>query len=432
MIITIPKGVYPMSVNRSIIKANARNYRRATKKKKSAILNDLVQTTHLCRKYLITLLNGTGKVVYTLRGTRLVGDPTATFIHKRGRKKVYTADLIPYLKILWELLGFRSSIHLVNFIRQHKEILSDASALAELSPNLRQKVAKLILAAREEKEKLLQISPATVDRLLKPTRERIWLIRRYKRRHHAFIIKRQIPVESYFDKPKEGPIGYTEIDLVAHGGSSPKGSFCYTLTEVEINTSWTELRALRNKARVWTEKALADIDNSVPFVIHTRHVDNGSEFINAHVLAYTKKRGMRYTRSREYHKNDSPYVESRHWTMVRSYVGYRRYDTEKEYKILAQLLPLISLLHNYFIPTMKLVKRERIGGKVHKRYEIATPFNRVLQAKEITAEKKHELRKRKSSLSYWKLVDEITRLKKRLDEAYHQKYNPFIKQEEER
>lgn len=431
MLITIPEGIYTMSAKRSIIKANAQNYRRASKKKKSEILNDLAQTIHLHRKYLITLLNGTGKVVYTKEGVKLVGDPTVTYTHKRGRKKIYTQDLTPYLKILWELVGFRSSIHLVTFIRQHKEILYDVSALDELSPNLRKRVEKLISAAEESKEKLLRVSSATVDRFLKPVKEKERLNRRYKPHPHASIIKKQIPVESYFDKPKEGPVGYTEIDLVHHGGASSRGTFCYTLAEVEINTGWTELRALKNKARVWTLQALTDIDQSVPFKIHTRHVDNGTEFINAHVLAYTKERGIRYTRSRDYHKNDSPYVESRHWTMVRSYVGYRRYDTEEEYEILDPLLRLISLLHNYFMPMMKLVKKERVGGKVHKKYEIDTPFNRVLRAKEVAEEKKREVIKRKSSLSYLKLVDEITHLQERLDEAYRKKYTLSIEDEEE-
>ncbi|MEO0109854.1 MAG: transposase family protein, partial [candidate division WOR-3 bacterium] len=283
---------------------------------------------------------------------------------------------------------------------------------------------------KESKEKLLKISPATCDRLLRRVKEKARLKRRYKPHPHASIIKKQIPVESYFDKPKESPIGYTEIDLVHHGGVSSKGTFCYTLTETEINTGWTELRALKNKAQIWTLQALRDIDQTVPFKIHTRHVDNGSEFINAFVLGYTKEQGIKYTRSRDYHKNDAPYVESRHWTMVRSYVGYRRYDTEEEYEILDRLLRTISLLHNYFLPTMKLVKRERIGGKVYKKYEVDTPFNRVLKAKEVEEEKKQEIIKRKSSLSYLEMFNEITQLLKRLDEAYHKKYTLSLGDEE--
>jgi len=213
--------------------------------------------------------------------------------------------------------------------------------------------------------------------------------------------------------------------LVHHCGSDPRGGFCYTLSAVEINTAWTELRVLRNKAQTWTARALVDIERTVPFRIHSQHVDNGPEFINAHVYNYTQERGIRYTRSRDYQKNDAPYVESRHFTTVRSYVGYRRYNTEAEYRILDKLMPLISVKHNYFMPTMKLIKKTRIAGKIRKKYVIETPLNRVLSAPEaqVSTEKKQTLREYKASRSYLKIVDEINRLQKKLDSAYHAKDN---------
>jgi len=420
-----------MQAKRSIIKINAPKYRQATKKVKSEILNDLVETTHLHRKYLTDLLNNTGKVCYTPRDVRFIADPTITYTNQRGRKKVYTQELVPYLKILWELAGFRSSIHLVAFIRANQALLYEKPFdFKELTKETQTKVIKLLSASTETKEKLLKISSATVDRLLRPVKEKYRLAHKYKPHPHASVIKKNIPVESYFDKPKHGPLGYTEIDLVHHCGSIAEGSFCYTLSETEINTGWTELRALRNKARVWTLEALADIDKSVPFKIHTRHVDNGSEFINAPMLAYTQQAGMKYTRSREYHKNDSPYVKSRQWTMVRSYVGYRRYDTDKEHAILDRLDRLISLKHNYFMPMMKMIKKERVGGKVRKKYHIDTPFNRVLNAPDVSEEEKKKVRAYKDSLSYLKIVDEITRLRKKLDEVYRKKYDVSIEEEE--
>jgi len=216
---------------------------------------------------------------------------------------------------------------------------------------------------------------------------------------------------------------------VHHCGADPRGGFCYTLSAVEINTAWTELRVLRNKAQIWTHKDLVDIERTVPFRSHSQHVDNGPEFINAHIYNYTQARGIRYTRSRDYHKNDRPYVESRHWTTVRSFVGYRRYDTDQVYRILKKLMPLISVKHNCFMPTMKLIEKTRIGGKVRKKYAIEIPFNRVLSAPEaqVSAEKKETLREYKASLSYLKLIDEINRLQKKLDAAYYNKHNVLWK-----
>jgi len=419
-----------MQAKRSIIKANAPAYHRASKKRKSELLNDLVKATHMHRKHIACLVRNTGKARYTPQGIKLVGDPTVTYLHRRGRKKIYTEELIPYLEILWALSGFRSSVHLVYFIRHNQDLLFEKPPdFEELSKEMKKKILTLLKAAPKAKEKLLKISPATVDRLLRATRERCRLAHKYKPHPHASVIKKQIPVESYFDKPKKGPVGYVELDLVHHCGSNPKGGFCYTLTAVEINTAWTELRVLRNKAQVWTHKALVDVEQTVPFEIHSQHVDNGPEFINGHLFRWTQARGIRYTRSRDYHKNDAPYVESRHWTMVRSYVGYRRYDTEKEYRILEPLMRFISLKHNYFMPTMKVIKKERIGAKVRKKYEIDTPFNRVLKRQEVAEEKKKDLQEYKASLSYLKIVDLITQLQKKLDEAYRKKYSPILEDE---
>ena len=72
--ITIP-GVYTMKAKRSIVKVNAQAYKRAAKKQKTDMLNDLEKTLHCHRKYITTLLNRTGKFYYIPQGIKLVGDP---------------------------------------------------------------------------------------------------------------------------------------------------------------------------------------------------------------------------------------------------------------------------------------------------------------------------------------------------------------------
>lgn len=110
-------------------------------------------------------------------------------------------------------------------------------------------------------------------------------------------------VKTWFDKPKKP--GYVEIDLVHHSGASGKGEFIYTLTAEELSTGWTELRALRNKAMIWTEKALEDIIKTMPVPLKKLHSDNGSEFINVHVQRFCKERGIDFSRSRPYRGNVS-------------------------------------------------------------------------------------------------------------------------------
>ena len=308
-------------------------------------MDDLVKNTHLHRKYITALINNTGKVYYTPQGIKLVGDPKVSYVHKRGRKKKYTQKILPWLKALWVLTGYRSSIHLKAFITENQ-----TWALAGISQQvidgfpkgMRAELRPLQHIPTPIQALLRTISSATIERLLKPVKEQAKLAHRYQPHPHASVLKKNIPVETHFDKPR-GQLGYTELDTVHHCGEMAEGSYCLTLNEVEITTQWGELRALRNKAHQWVHRALVDIDKTVPFEIHTRHVDNGTEFINKPVFAYTQAHGMRYTRSRAYHKNDNPVVESRHWTLVRSYVGYRRYDTDAEYEVLKELM--LSLIH---------------------------------------------------------------------------------------
>lgn len=128
-----------------------------------------------------------------------------------------------------------------------------------------------------------------------------------------------------------------------------------------------------------------------------------------------------FRRSRPYKKNDAPYVESKNWSMVRVYTGWRRYDTEEEYQILKKLTRLISLKHNLFIPQMKVIEKTRVLGKVKKRYEIDTPLNRVLRLEGIKDKIKRELVKKRNIIDLVKLTKAIAYFKERLEETYQTK-----------
>ncbi|MEO0082746.1 MAG: transposase family protein [candidate division WOR-3 bacterium] len=165
--------------------------------------------------------------------------------------------------------------------------------------------------------------------MLRPVRAELLAKRRYKSNPFASWLKKRIPVETCHDKPKK-ELGYLEIDLLSHGGQSPCGEFAYTLVVTEITTGWTELRVLRNKAHIWVMLAMKSILRAAPFPVTAIHSDNGSEFINQALAKPADKHKLRFTRSRAYQENDSPYVESKNWSLVRSYVGYRRHDTKEE------------------------------------------------------------------------------------------------------
>ena len=139
---------------------------------------------------------------------------------------------------------------------------------------------------------------------------------------------------------------------------------------------------MRNKARKWVLAALDDIAAAMPFPILGVDSDNGSEFINHHLLAWCEQRRITFTRSRPGNKNDGCHVEQKNWAIVRIVVGYHRYDTTAELLLLNKIWALQSKLANYFYPQQKLVSKVRVGAKVSKKYDKATPPHRRAQRHE--------------------------------------------------
>jgi hypothetical protein len=237
---------------------------------------------------------------------------------------------------------------------------------------------------------LVSMSAATIDRRLAPERRRHEL----KGRSHTkpgSLLKSQIPVRTWSDWDDAVP-GFVEIDLVAHDGGNAAGEYAFTLTVTDIATGWTENRSVRNKARKWVLAALDDIGKSMPFPILGVDSDNGSEFINYHLLAWCEQRQITFTRSRPGNKNDGCHVEQKNWAIVRIVVGYHRYDTPAELVLLNKIWGLQSELTNYFYPQQKLVSKVRDGAKVSKKYDTATtPCRRAERHNTVAAEDKAAL-----------------------------------------
>jgi len=223
---------------------------------------------------------------------------------------------------------------------------------------------------------LAGMSAATIDRRLAPERRKHQL----KGRSHTkpgSLLKSQIPIRTWADWDDARP-GFVEIDLVGHDGGNAAGEYAFTLTVTDIATGWTENRSVRNKARKWVLAALDDIAKTMPFPILGVDSDNGSEFINHHLLTWCEQRQITFTRSRPGNKNDGCHVEQKNWAIVRIVVGYHRYDTEAELLLLNKIWVLQSKLTNYFYPQQKLVSKVRVGAKVSKKYDTATtPYRRA-------------------------------------------------------
>ena len=109
----------------------------------------------------------------------------------------------------------------------------------------------------------------------------------------------------------------------------------------------------------------------LPFEILGFDSDNGSEFLNQHLIRYFQERPKKvgFTRSRTYKKNDNAHVEQKNWTHVRQLFGYDRFGDEEILPLMNEIYSDVwEPLNNFFKPCMKLLKKERHGSKIKKYY----------------------------------------------------------------
>ncbi len=127
----------------------------------------------------------------------------------------------------------------------------------------------------------------------------------------------------------------------------------------------------------------------MPFPILGIDSDNGSEFINYHLLAWCEQRKVTFTRSRPGNSNDGAHVEQKNWAVVRTVVGYHRYDTPAELLLLNKIWVLQLQMTYYFLAQQKLISKVRDGAKVTKRYDLpTTPHRRAERHETVAAEDK--------------------------------------------
>jgi Integrase core domain len=235
-------------------------------------------------------------------------------------------------------------------------------------------------------ELLVSMSAATIDRRLAGERAKYQLRGRVGTKPGS-LLKSQIPVRTWAEWDDARP-GFVEIDLVWHDGGNRGGGHAFTLTVTDIATGWTENRSVPDKTGKCVLAALNDIAAKMPFPILGVDCDNGSEFINDHLLQWCTKRKITFTRARPANKNDGCHVEQKNWAVVRTIVGYHRYDTAAELLLLNEIWQLQSKLTNYFYPQQKLISKVRKGAKVSKKHdEATTPFHRAIDHPTMTVER---------------------------------------------
>ena len=360
-------------------------YRKAGKKERTLILDEFVRTTGYHRKHAIGVLNG--------RRARKQGPI------RRPRRKVYGPDVAAGLVILDDLFDHICSKLLRAAITTELPQWYETRAIC-LSPECYQK--------------LMAVSPATIDRLLAEHRRQAG--RRRGGTKPGSLLKKQIPIRTWADWT-EDRAGFCEIDLVDHsGGVIIRGrDHAWTLCFTDVHTAWTECVAVRNKAQVHVFAAILRARQRLPFPLLGIDSDNGSEFINDQLWRYCLQEEITFTRGRVGRKNDNPYVEQKNWSIVRRAVGYDRYATEEQLDLLNRLYAVLRLYTNFFLPVMKLQKKVRVNGKVKRIYDDPrTPYARVLECEHVSDSDKAELREAYGYLNLMALRRQIDALQDRL------------------
>jgi hypothetical protein len=354
-------------------------YQRAGRPHKTRILDEFCATCGYHRKAALRLLS---RPLPT-------GGPA-----RSGPKIIYEpAEVLPVLKAVW-----LASDQLCSKLLK--------AALPEWLAHQERRCAPLPEAF---KRKLLRISPAQIDRLLRPAR-----VQHPKKGLSATrpgtLLRHAVPTRS--GPPDTSRLGSVEADTVAHCDDTTEGDYVHSLTFTELFSGWTENRAVWNKSADAVLAQLRELEAVVPYPMRDFHTDNGSEFLNWALHRHLSRRALKlpWTRSRPHRKNDNAHCEQKNWTHVRQLFGHDRFEHPELVALMNELYAQEwSQFTNHFRPTFKLLRRDKQGGKTKRIYEAQpqTPYQRLLASPETPQATKTKLRAQHAQLDPWVLRKNI-------------------------
>jgi hypothetical protein len=361
---------------REYLAAIVQRYRAGSRKIKTGILNEFCSTCGYHRKHALRLL----------RTFRRFTQKTPA---KRGRRPVYdAAPLLTALKRIWKAANLPCSKRL-------------KAIIPEWLPGYIKTYGPI---SQETAAALLSISPSSIDRVLNPIRAQYT---RYGRAttKPGTLLRKHIPVKT--NQWDETRPGFLEADTVAHCGSSTEGMYVNTLDCVDIATGWTEQRAVWGKNHQDVIDQIKGIEQALPFPLLGFDADNGSEFLNHHLLRHLteRKRPIQFTRSRAYKKDDNAHIEQKNWTHVRQWLGYDRLDSPGVVPLMNELYTAEwRLFLNFFCPSVKLLEKKRVASKIVKRYDKPkTPYRRIVDSPDVSDETKRKLKEQYKTLNPFEL-----------------------------
>ena len=368
--------------SRKYLRKMQKRYAQANRKERGRLLDEMEAVTEMHRKGLIRLMNGS-----------LERKPRC-----RERGKTYGSEVDDALRIIDETLDFVCAeritpnlVWMASLLSTHGEIEATPSLLDQLSQISISTVGRRLSRIRQDQPRLPRKKPSRPKGMLKD------------------ITMLRIPWN-------ESEPGHLETDSVHHCGPSAAGEYVCTLQMIDVLTGWSERRAVLGRSYLVMQDAFRYILAHLPFPVLEIHPDNGSEFLNHHMLRFWGEtvQGVRLSRSRPYYKNDNRFVEQKNSTLVRAYLGDDRLDTVAQTLAVNHLYDRMWLYYNFFQPVMRLEEKIVIPGadgqptRFKRRYDDArTPFDRLCDTTAILPEHRVQLESLRDQTNPRQLRQEI-------------------------
>jgi hypothetical protein len=385
------EGKIDMAARRQVTNKLRGQYPKASKADKGKILDRVVATTGMGRSTARRMLTG----------PRLP-DPSEQVDGRTLRPRGFGDEARALLEHVWALMGMPCGKYLVVMLDLWLPLLAEAGDLDRP------------FATEQGLAELKAMSAATVDRYLKPVRDRM-RIKGIATTKPSPLLRNSIAIRTCAVEAPEAP-GVIEADTVAHCGPTLIGEFARTLTMTDLVTGWTENCSIRNNASKWILAGIEQLQERFPFPMVIFDSDCGGEFINHEVAAWLQAGDIEQTRSRPYQKNDQAHVESKNNHVVRKHAFYWRYDTPEELELLNRLWRLVSLRLNFFTPTKKPVGYTTTANGRRKRVydKPATPWQRLQASDVLDAQQLSDVSARIEGINPADLTRQINTIQMRL------------------
>lgn len=374
------------------MKTLRKDYFKADKKGKTAILNEYCRRTGEDRKYAIKKFRYKVKIK---EGSE-----------RKKRPCRYGKDVVVVLVKVWEIF--------------------DRPCGQRLKTSLENELDKLrrwreIQCSDEIAEKLKTISPPTIDRKLQHEKEFLKFNLRHGKKKQSSLLS-EVPVKTSIDLDRQTS-GNVQIDCVEHCGASAAGDYVLSLSTTEICFGWWEGEALMGKGQERAFQGIKNCRQRFPVKWEEMHPDNGDNILNWLIYKYAHKENIELSRSRAYRKNDNCFVEQKNSTHVRKPLGYIRFDTEEEQEMINDLFRNeLRSFKNFFQPVMKLKRKTKLKGKNYREYDKPkTPYQRIMESEQVEEKTKRELKKAYENLNPAELKRGIDQKVEKLYQVYRQK-----------